>query len=400
MTFDSLRIDSRCLQYLKSHNITEPTPIQQLAIPVAAEGHDLVAIAQTGTGKTLAFGLPALSRLAELPRGTTGMLILAPTRELVQQVHDVVAPLAKLLKLTTACVYGGVGFTAQEQALRKGASIVVACPGRLLDHMQRKNTNFSKLSILVLDEADRMLDMGFMPDIKRILSQLPRERQTMMFSATFPSEIAGLANNMMRNPQRVETSPVVKAADAVRQLVYTVALADKVELTKHILAKEEVGSTIIFVRTKRAADRLATVLDRAAFHVDCIHGGQSQNRRKSAIDGFRTGHFRILVATDVAARGLDIKGVSHVINYDIPATPDDYIHRIGRTARASATGDAITFVTPEDAGELRCIEKVLNKKIDRESWKGVIIEDPKPKAFSLSGRGGRRRMASTGGRSW
>ncbi|MCC6547154.1 DEAD/DEAH box helicase [Candidatus Sumerlaeota bacterium] len=400
MTFDSLRVDTRCLQYLKSNNITNPTPIQQLAIPVALEGHDLVAIAQTGTGKTLGFGLPALTKLAELPRGATGMLILAPTRELVQQVYDVLNPLAKLLKLTTACVYGGVGFTAQEQALRKGASIVVACPGRLLDHMQRKNTNFSKLSILVLDEADRMLDMGFMPDIKRILSQLPRERQTMMFSATFPSEIANLANNMMRNPKRVETSPVVKAADAVRQLVYTVAPTDKVELTKHILKKDEVESTLIFVRTKRSADRLATVLDRAGFPVDCIHGGQSQNRRKSAIDGFRAGEFRILVATDVAARGLDIRGITHVVNYDIPATPDDYIHRIGRTARASASGDAITFVTPEDGGELRCIEKVLNKKIDRESWNGMILEEPKPKVFSLAGRGGRRRMATSNGRSW
>ncbi len=402
MTFESLRIDIRCLEVLQSKGISEPTPIQAKAIPIALEGRDLVAIAQTGTGKTLAFGLPTLTRLAGQPRGKTGMLVLAPTRELVQQVHDVIQPIAKALNLTIACVYGGVGMGPQEQALRRGASIVIACPGRLLDHIGRGNAKFDGLSVLVLDEADRMLDMGFLPDIRRIIGRLPKERQTMMFSATFPTEIARLASSMMHNPERVEASAVARPVEAVRQLVYAVEKHAKTELLKHVLNQEEVGTTLVFLRTKHATERLARVLSKAGFDAESIHGGQSQNQRTRAIEGFKSGKHRILVATDVAARGLDVKGISHVINFDIPATADDYVHRIGRTARAGAEGDAITFVTSEDTAILRSIERAIGVKIDRQNWGEAELIDEKPRSpLAPGGRsGGRRRQATTVARPW
>lgn len=376
MTFESLRIDIRCNEHLRSRGITDPTPIQAEAIPVAMTGQDLVAVAQTGTGKTLAFGLPAMTRLADTPRGTTRMLVLIPTRELAQQVHDVLAPLAKMLGLTIACIYGGVGMEPQAQALRRGTTIVIACPGRLLDHINRGNAKLKDVSLLVLDEADRMLDMGFLPDIRRIIGRIPKERQTMMFSATFPTEIARLADSMMHNPARVEVGPVARPVDSVRQVVFAVEKHAKTELLKHLLRKDEVETALVFLRTKHATDRLARVLNSAGFAVEAIHGGQSQNQRNRAIEGFRNGRHRVLVATDVAARGLDVKGISHVVNFDIPATPEDYIHRIGRTARAQAVGDAITFVTPEDALALRDIERVLGKQLERNTWgeKALVID--------------------------
>ncbi|MBI1291967.1 DEAD/DEAH box helicase [bacterium] len=370
MTFDSLRIDTRCLAHLREKGITAPTPIQAQAIPVALTGRDLTAIAQTGTGKTLAFGLPALTQIAALPKGYTRMVLLAPTRELVQQVHDVLAPLARVLGLSTACVYGGVGMEPQAQALRRGTSIILACPGRLLDHVGRGNHRFDHVTTLVLDEADRMLDMGFLPDIRRVVATLPTKRQTMMFSATFPKDIAKLAESMMTNPARVEVGTVARPAESVRQSVVNVNHDGKMSLLRDILAREEVGSTIVFVRTKRGADRVTKALERQEITAVSVHGGHTQGRRNSGIAGFRSGRHRVLVATDVAARGLDVKGVSHVINYDMPSTTDDYIHRIGRTARAEATGDAITFVTGEDHGALRDIEKHIGRKLDRTRWEG------------------------------
>lgn len=392
MSFSDLRIDVRCQSLLRKAGIEVPTPIQREAIPVLLTGADLIGIAQTGTGKTLAFGLPTLTRLAGLPRGTTGMLVLTPTRELCQQVHNVLAPHAKALGLTIACVYGGVGMEPQAAALRRGTSIIVACPGRLLDHMQRGNANFSKVSALVLDEADRMLDMGFLPDLRRIVSKLPTDRQTMMFSATFPTEIAQLAANMQRNPQRVEIGAIARPADTVRQEIVFVSHADKTELLKRILTEDGVGPTIVFLRTKHTTDKLAKVLARDGFSVEAIHGGQSQNRRSRAIEGFRTGRHRILIATDVAARGIDVKGVTHVINYDIPSTPDDYVHRIGRTARAEAEGDAITFVTSEDRAELLAIERAIGFEIDSTRFTGSgrpedAISKPGAKRMQR-GRGG------------
>jgi ATP-dependent RNA helicase RhlE len=369
MPFSDLPIDPRCLALLTARGIVEPTPIQAAAIPHAHAGEDLIGIAQTGTGKTLAFGLPALARLAARPRrNSTGMLVLAPTRELAQQVHDVIAPMAVAMGMNAACVYGGVGMEPQVRALRRGTDIIVACPGRLIDHINQRNVRFEELSILVLDEADRMLDMGFLPDIRRVIAALPASRQTMMFSATFPPEIAQLAGSMLRNPRRVEAPRVAKTADAVRQQVYLVARENKGDLLRHILHGVDVGPTIVFMRTKRATDRLARVLSRDGVSADAIHGDQSQGRRTRAIESFRNGRCRVLVATDVAARGIDIKGISHVINYDIPSTPEDYVHRIGRTARAEATGDAITFITPEDMAGLRDIERTVGRALPRSTW--------------------------------
>ncbi|MDK2973347.1 MAG: ATP-dependent helicase RhlE [Candidatus Sumerlaeota bacterium] len=398
MSFDALNIHPRCLQSLKRHGITEPTPIQAMAIPVALEGRDLVAIAQTGTGKTLAFGLPALTRLAETPRGGTRMLVLAPTRELAQQVHDVLAPLAHALNRTITCVYGGVGMERQTRALRGGVSIVVATPGRLIDHMQRGNVNFSGVSAFVLDEADRMLDMGFLPDIRRIIAALPADRQTMMFSATFPRDIATLADTMQRDPVRVEAGAIARPADAVRQGVYTVVREEKPALLARILRQEDVGPTLVFLRTKRATDKLTRQLIKEGFRAESIHGGHSQNKRDRAIDGFRRGRHQILVATDVAARGLDVKGISHVVNYDIPATPDDYVHRIGRTARASASGDAITFVTPEEGGALRMIERAIGRAIERTDWEGAVPLAEPARVQRRSSRGPARPQHGSGAR--
>lgn len=372
MSFNHLPIHPKCLDLLVAQEIVEPTPIQAEAIPPALEGRDVIAIAQTGTGKTLAFALPALTRLQDVPRGRTAMLVLTPTRELALQVHSVIERLAKPLGLRSVCVYGGVGMTPQTDALRKGATIVVATPGRLLDHMQRRNVKFSGLSILVLDEADRMLDMGFLPDIRRILQSLPKDRQTMMFSATFPSEISRLAADMQRDPVRVEVGAVAKPVEAVRQAVYTVDQTAKVNLLSKILRESEINSALVFMRTKHRTDRVAKTLHKEGFKVQAIHGGRSQSQRQQAIDGFRKGRYNVLVATDIMARGLDIQGVSHVINFDIPTTSEDYIHRIGRTARANADGDAITFVSPDDYLALRAIESSLGKNLDRAEWDGAV----------------------------
>jgi ATP-dependent RNA helicase RhlE len=374
MSFESLNIDPRCLSILKAQRIENPTPVQAQAIPVALEGRDLIAIAQTGTGKTLAFGLPALTRLKDAKPGRTQMLVLAPTRELACQVHSVLEHFAKPMGLRTACIYGGVGMEPQTKALRSGAAIIVATPGRLLDHVGRRNTNFDMVSVLVLDEADRMLDMGFMPAIKRILAVLPKERQTMMFSATFPDEIAEMTKSMQRDPVRVQCGPIATPAKDVRQGVYNVNHDKKLGLLSQILRKPEVTSTVVFLRTKHRTERVAKSLHEAGFKAQAIHGDRSQRQRQQAIDGFRQGRYNVLVATDVAARGLDVQGITHVVNFDIPMTPDDYIHRIGRTARANASGDAITFVAPDDMSTLRDIERALGSRIPRESW----AADPTP----------------------
>jgi len=372
MSFEELRIHPRCLRVLKTQGIAEPTPVQAQAIPMALEGRDIVAIAQTGTGKTLAFGLPSLTRLSAANSKRTRMLVLTPTRELAQQVHSVIETLGKALGLGTVCVYGGVGFGPQTQALRRGSAVVVATPGRLLDHIGRGNARFDDLSILVLDEADRMLDMGFLPAIKRILQVLPKNRQTLMFSATFPREIERLTVDMQHNPVRVEVGPVAKPSDAVRQGVYTVSPTGKLDLLSKILREPQVRSALVFLRTKHRTDRVAKALHRAGFKAQAIHGGRSQSQRQQAIDGFRKGRYQVLVATDVAARGLDVHGITHVVNFDIPASSDDYIHRIGRTARASADGDAITFVCPDDHLALGAIENALGQNLPRKEWEGAV----------------------------
>ena len=372
MSFDEFSIDPRALSVLRVQRITEPTPVQAQAIPVAFEGRDVVVVAQTGTGKTLAFALPSLTRLAAGPSVRNGMLVLTPTRELALQVHEVIEAFGKALHLRSACVYGGVGMEPQTQALRRGCAVIVATPGRLLDHMTRGNVRFDHLSILVLDEADRMLDMGFLPDIRRIIGKLPKDRQTLMFAATFPREIGRLAADMQRDPLRIEVGAVATPVESVRQGVYTVDQAAKVGLLSKILREPHVQSTLVFLRTKHRTDRVAKSLHKAGFKVQAIHGDRSQRQREQALDGFRQGRYTVLVATDVAARGLDILGISHVINFDIPMSSDEYIHRIGRTARASAEGDAITFVCPDEYLELRTIESALGKNLPREEWDGAV----------------------------
>lgn len=372
MSFDAFNLDPRCLSILRSQRITVPTPVQEKAIPVALEGRDVVGVAQTGTGKTLAFGLPALTRLAAGRSVRNGMLVITPTRELALQNQTVLEPFAKAMGMRTVSIFGGVGIEPQTRALRQGCAIVVATPGRLLDHIARKNIRFDDLSILVLDEADRMLDMGFLPDIRRILAKLPTNRQTLMFSATFARELEKLATDMQRDPIRVEVGATAKPIEAVRQGVYTVASAGKMDLLSKLLSEPQVESALVFIRTKHRTDRVAKSLHKAGFKVQAIHGGRSQRQRQQALDGFRDGRYTILVATDVAARGLDIDGITHVVNFDIPNTPDDYIHRIGRTARANADGDAITFVSPEDHEALTTIERALGKPLPREDWEGAV----------------------------
>lgn len=371
MSFEKISIDPRCLRILKTQRITEPTPVQAEAIPAALHGRDVVAIAQTGTGKTLAFGLPSLTRLANMKRGRNRMLVLTPTRELARQVNSVLEPYGKALKMRTVCIYGGANMRPQTQALRRGVDIIVATPGRLLDHMSQGNISFKDLSILVLDEADRMLDMGFLPDIKRIMAKLPGERQTHMFSATFPQEIARMTKNMQHDPIRIKIG-AVSPVNAVRQGVYTVQPPDKIGLLSQILEDPKVQSALVFLRTKYRTDRIAKALSKTGVKAQCIHGGRSQRQRDQAIEGFRKGRYKVLVATDVAARGIDVQGITHVVNFDIPGSADDYIHRIGRTARANASGDAITFVSPEDHKALGTIERALGTSIPQHDWEGAV----------------------------
>ena len=397
MTFHDFNIHPQCLRMIEGQRITIPTPVQALAIPLALEGRDVVGLAQTGTGKTLAFALPSLTRLKAGAPHHNAMLVLTPTRELALQVHAVIEPLAQALGLRTACIYGGVGLQQQAQALRKGCAILVATPGRLLDHMGRGAIRFDNLSILVLDEADRMLDMGFIPDIRRILGKLPKDRQTMMFSATFPREVERLAAEMQRDPVRVEDGRVATPVDTVRQGVYTVAQTAKMGLLSKILREPLVESALVFLRTKHRTDRVARALHQDGFKVQALHGGRSQSQRQHALDGFRQGRYTILVATDVAARGLDIQGISHVINYDVPESPDGYIHRIGRTARASATGNAVTFVSPDEFMALGAIESALGENLPREHWEGSVpvlsMFNPASQRAS-NGRGQTRRKRS------
>ncbi|MCP4645230.1 MAG: DEAD/DEAH box helicase [bacterium] len=372
MSFEDFGLDERSLNALSAEGISEPTPIQEQTIPIALSGRDVVAIAQTGTGKTLAFSLPSLSRLAQGRIDRNMMLVLTPTRELAVQVHSVVETFGNALGIRSVCLYGGVGLEPQAKALRRGVGVVVATPGRLLDHMSRGNVQFNKLMILVLDEADRMLDMGFLPDIRRIMSRVPTNRQTIMSSATFPREIERLANQMLHDPERVVAGAISKPVDQVIQQLYTVDRASKQDLLKRVLRDEEIESGLIFLRTKARTERVTRSLRRAGFKAQGIHGDRTQAQREQALEGFRKGRYRLLVATDVAARGLDIQGISHVINYDIPENADDYIHRIGRTARANATGHAVTFVSPDEHTCLEAIEQSLGEHIPKVEWEGAV----------------------------
>jgi ATP-dependent RNA helicase RhlE len=368
--FNQFGLHTDLLKALNELEFQKPTPIQQDAIPHAMKGSDLLACAMTGSGKTAAFLLPILERLRAKPRAGTRVLIITPTRELAAQIVEHFASLAKFTKLRAAAVYGGVGMKPQYDALRRGVDVVVATPGRLLDHMRQGNTDFSKLEVLVLDEADRMLDMGFLPDIRRVLENLPKAgRQTLFFSATMPPPIVELSRDILRQPIMLNIKRQSTPANGITQALYPVNGGLKAELLIALLRRNEIGNAIVFTRTKHRADRLAKKLAQAGIEVNRIHGNRSQAQRTDALAGFKDGKFRVLVATDIVARGIDVTLLDHVINFDVPHTPDDYIHRIGRTARAEATGDAFTLVSHEEEKEIRDIERVLGKKLERRKVK-------------------------------
>ncbi len=383
-TFEDLPLHSKLRKGIQEIGYRVPTPIQRGTIPHAVLGRDIIGTAQTGTGKTAAFLLPVLERLLEEPRGRTHALILTPTRELALQAEGFLRKLAGHTHLRGAVVYGGVGMADQERALRGGAEIIVATPGRLLDHMSRGYVNFQGLKILVLDEADRMLDMGFLPDVRRILQRLPKVRQTMLFSATMPPEIVALSREFLRDPKMVQVEERTVAAVGVTHLALPVPSHLKTDLLYELLKDEMMSSVLVFARTKHRADNLARQLGQSGINVAVIHGNRSQSQRVRALEGFRTGEYRVLVATDIAARGVDVKDVSHVVNFDVPHEPEIYIHRVGRTARAQQRGDAYTLVMPEEEQDLARIERLIGMKIDRARIPSFRYDAPRTE---LPGRG-------------
>jgi ATP-dependent RNA helicase RhlE len=354
-----------------------PTPIQSQAIPPVLQGHDVMGLAQTGTGKTAAFVLPILERLITGPRGKVRALIIAPTRELAEQIHTSVGELGRQTHLRSVTIYGGVGVNPQIQKLRAGVDIVVACPGRLLDHINQRTIDLSHLEVLVLDEADRMFDMGFLPDIRKIIKHVPAKRQTLLFSATMPDDIRKLAHEVLRNPVTVQVGHTAPA-NTVTHALYPVEHHLKTSLLQELLKHTDTESVLIFTRTKHRAKRIGQQLEKAGYRAASLQGNLSQNKRQAALDGFRNGSYQILVATDIAARGIDVSLISHVINYDIPDTTDAYTHRIGRTGRAAKTGDAFTFVTREDEPIVRSIERVLGEKIERRTLKDFDYKKAAP----------------------
>jgi ATP-dependent RNA helicase RhlE len=373
MAFRSLGLDAKILQAVQEAGYTEPTPIQTAAIPQILAAHDLIGIAQTGTGKTAAFTLPILTKLAAQPAGPrrgTRVLVIAPTRELAVQIDENIRAYAKYLPLTVATVFGGVGEQQQIRALRSGTDVIVACPGRLLDLVGRHYGDFSGLQFLVLDEADRMLDMGFLPSIRQIIRPLPKNRQTLLFSATLSKEIEVLTHEFQRAPKLVQIGRRANPAETVTQLVYEVPKHLKPALLSHLLRDPQMDMVLVFSRMKHGADRIARNLEQAGIKTATLHSNRSQNQRLKALKDFKSGAVRVLVATDIAARGIDVDGISHVVNYDFPMHSEDYVHRIGRTGRAHAVGDAISFVTPEDHGELRALERFIGRGIVRKRAEG------------------------------
>jgi ATP-dependent RNA helicase RhlE len=368
--FSGLKLHPDLLKGIRELGFTRPTPIQQAAIPPALNGRDVLACAMTGSGKTAAFLLPILHRLVDKPRGTTRALVLTPTRELAAQVLEDLNDLAVHTPITGAAVYGGVGMGPQEHAFRSGVDVLVATPGRLLDHFKAPYARLPGVEYLVLDEADRMLDMGFLPDIRRVLRHLPPKRQTLFFSATMPAPIQALTREMLRNPEMLQLDRKPAPAVGITQAVYPVPQDLKSALLVRLLEGGEMQEALVFTRTKHRANRLAEQLARAGIKAERIHGNRSQPQRTEALAGFKSGKYRVLVATDIAARGIDVEALGHVVNFDVPTAAEDYIHRVGRTARAEATGDAFTLVSPEEEGELRSIERALGKRLPR-----VIVPD-------------------------
>ena len=369
MTFDEFGLRAELLDAIRASGYTTATPIQQRAIPHVLEGQDLLAAAQTGTGKTAAFTLPLLQRLAAdqtaSGRPPVRLLIVAPTRELAAQIHDSVRTYGRKLPLRSAVIFGGVGMQPQVDRLRKGVDILIATPGRLLDHLQRGNLRLDRVQSVVLDEADRMLDMGFIHDIRKLMKQLPSRRQTLLFSATFSTEIRRLASGMLSSPVEIDVAPRNSAAETVAQRVYRLEKAEKRRVLSRLIREGDWQQELVFTRTKHGANNLSRQLDQDGLTTAAIHGNKSQSARTKALDGFKRGRVRVLVATDIAARGLDIDHLPHVVNYDLPHVAEDYVHRIGRTGRAGNEGEAISLVAPDEAKLLKGIERLLKRPLER-----------------------------------
>jgi len=363
--FSDLPLNPSLLRAVQELGFVKPTLIQADAIPPALAGRDLLACAATGSGKTAAFLLPILERLIARPRGKTRALIVAPTRELAAQILEDLEDLGVHTPVTGAAIFGGVGMGPQEHALRSGVDVIVACPGRLLDHLKESYADFSALEVLVLDEADRMLDMGFLPDIRRLLRHLPTKRQTLFFSATMPPPIAQLARELLRDPATIALERESRPAAGITQALYPVSQELKSALLATLLERGDMREALVFTRTKHRANRLAEFLGKRGISADRIHGNRSQTQRTAALANFKDGKLRVLVATDIAARGIDVEALGHVVNFDVPLVPADYIHRIGRTGRADAVGDAFTFVSRDEEGDIAAIEKVLGKRLPR-----------------------------------
>ena len=368
MEFDAFNFHPQVAAGITAAGYVSPTPIQVQAIPPVMEGRDVVGLAQTGTGKTAAFVLPILHRLMQGGRRHIRALVIAPTRELAEQIHEAINTMGRQTRLRSVSIYGGVSMNPQIQKLRSGVEIVVACPGRLLDHMNHGMINLSHLEVLVLDEADRMFDMGFLPDIRKIIKHVPAKRQTLLFSATMPDDIRRLAREVLHTPVTVQVDPAAPAS-TVSHALYPVNQHLKTALLLELLRHTNTESVLIFTRTKHRAKRLGQQLEKAGYRAASLQGNLSQNRRQAALDGFREGSYQVLVATDVAARGIDVLSISHVINYDMPDTIDAYTHRVGRTGRAEKTGDAFSFITREDEDVVHSIESVLGEKMNRRTMK-------------------------------
>ncbi len=383
MSFEKFKLNEKVLAGVKAAGYTTPTPIQDQSIMPIMEGRDVMGLAQTGTGKTAAFALPILHRLMAGKRGAVRALILAPTRELSEQTHTAIMQLGRKTALKSAAVYGGVSMNLQLTRMRQGMDIVCACPGRLLDHIGRGTIDLSNVEVLVLDEADHMFDMGFLPDVRKIIGHLPTRRQTLLFSATMPDEIRRLASDLLKDPVRVEvahTAPLLTVAHRF----YPVQMADKTALLKDILAKTLTESVLIFTRTKSRAKNLAEQLNRTGYKATSLHGNLTQPKRQKSLDGFRDGHYPVMVATDIAARGIDVTRISHVINYDMPDTVEAYTHRIGRTGRAMKTGDALTFITGQDGDLMRLLKRSLGEKLQYDAVEGLTVSPALCESFAGS----------------
>ncbi len=377
MSFESFNLHPSIMAGVRALGYVTPTPIQEKSIPSIMQGRDLIGLAQTGTGKTAAFVLPILQRLLKGSRGRVRVLIISPTRELAEQTCDAVADLGKQTRLRSIAIYGGVGMDPQVRRLRAGVEIVAACPGRLLDHLGKGTIDLSHLEVLVIDEADRMFDMGFLPDIRRILGYLPQVRQTLLFSATMPNDIRRLVQEVLRDPVTVQIGRTMPAA-TVSHALYPVKQHLKTALLRELLHRTKTDSVLVFTRTKHRAKRLAQQLARAGHRATALQGNMSQSQREASLDGFRDGSYKVMVATDIAARGIDVLDISHVVNYDMPDTTDAYTHRIGRTGRIGKAGDAFTLVTTEDAAMVRAIERLLNGPLEQRTLQGFDYAQTAP----------------------